>query len=154
MHRKRYSLFVRLIVVFLISVLPIQIGNQLLNNWLYDNIQKNAIAYASARVLDVKTELEDAVEIIRNQMQFMLYNSKVRDFFVFGENLTNTERYDLIKDVNDLLYYLHNINPYLEEIHLCYPESGMEITSSGQYKFMGSDMRDALSSLEKTGSFL
>jgi len=154
MRKKRKSLFVRLVVIFLISVLPIQIGNQILNNWLYDNVQQNAVEYASARILDARTELEDAAEVIRDQLQFVLQNGKVRDFFVFGDNLSHSERYEMIKNVKELLQYLHNVNPYLAEIHLCYPESGMEITASGQYKRMESSMLDALASMDRTGGEL
>ena len=154
MRRKWNSLFTRLILIFLAAVLPIQIGNQVLNNWLYGNIRNNAVTYASAKVYEARTELEEAVEIIRDQTQFILQNSKVRDFFVFRENLTNAERYEMIKNVMDLLYYLHSVNPYLAEIRLCYPESGMEITASGQYKAIESEMYAALSGLERTAARL
>ena len=153
MAEKWNSLFARLVFIFLIAILPILIGNQILNNWLHDVIRQNAVDYASAQILNAQEEMEETVDVIVDQSQFMLSNRQVRKF-VLHDGLSNADRYETIKNVKDLLYYLHSINPYLTEIRLCYPTIGMEVTASGKYKQMESDMVEVLSDFNKTGTRL
>ena len=155
MAKRSTSLFFRLIVMFLILIIPLEVCHTLIYNWTYDTVRKDTIASASSNVRFTRQEFETSVRLLSSQLAYLMDNSWVKDYLTFHGTMTHVEYYETVRDIERLLFFLHHSNPLIAQVSMSYPTLGRIITSENKIRLLPEgEMQETLASFRSQGKLL
>ena len=129
MKRWHQSIFTKLFIFFLIIIIPLQIIQVSMYKWSRDAVSQELYNAAASNVIYLRDNFEANIESINIQMEYLLNNYILTNFYISHDFFTAWEYYSNVGQINDLLYLIKNSNPYIEEIILYYPTFEIALSS-------------------------
>ena len=128
------SLSAKIILAFLISVMPLFMAQSAIMNWGSRQVQTEIYNSAYANVIYLRDHFEENVNMVRTNLQLVLDAKAVRRLFVYYDGMTRGEFYESANEVLGLLDIMRSSNPFVQEIRLYYPRLGRAFQCSAMRK--------------------
>lgn len=128
------SLSAKIILAFLISVMPLFMAQSAIMNWGSRQVQTEIYNSAYVNVIYLRDHFEENINMVRTNLQLVLDAKAVRRLFVYYDGMTRGEFYESANEVLGLLDIMRNSNPFVQEIRLYYPRLGRAFQCSAMRK--------------------
>ena len=128
------SLPAKIILAFLISVIPLFMAQSAIMKWGSRQVQTEIYNSAYANVIYLRDHFEENINMVRTNLQLVLDAKAVRQLFVYYDGMTRGEFYESASEVSGLLDIMRNSNPFVKEIRLYYPRQGLAFQCAAMRK--------------------
>lgn len=124
------SIFARLIITYLVFVLPLILLGVYLYQWSYDNASKEISLSAERTLNQYVAELNREVEWIELQQFNIAEDRKLNRLAILWDMMDQVERRDTLNYLSERLAAFKNSSAYIENVNIHIPTVGKSISST------------------------
>lgn len=130
-HLWRYSIFTRLMLTFLLIMLPIYLIALTIYNWGIRNVQNELESSTRSQMSFYLTNIETEIQRINSQLYNMLYDDNLADISNTTESIDLYSKLKLINGLQQRLFVIQNSNFYLKNVTAYIPSAGIDVSAIG-----------------------
>ncbi|MDN8587285.1 histidine kinase [Paenibacillus sp. 11B] len=142
----RSSIFARLIVTYLIFVLPLILLGIYLYNWSYDNARQEISSSTERRLVGYLDELNREMEWMELQQFDIVEDRKLNRLAILWEMMDQVDRRDTLHYLSERLATFKNSSVYIKNVHVHIRTIGKSISATHGIDDYNSDSYNYFSS--------
>ncbi|WP_372662525.1 sensor histidine kinase [Cohnella sp.] len=135
----RKTIFVRLVVTYLIVILPVLLLGMYLYNWSYKNASQDLSRATLAQLSDYLGDLNREIEWMEIQQFDLLDDSDLNKLAVTWDMMDNVKRRASLNDLVHRLATFKNSSPYIKDINVHIRSIGKSVSAGNSVHEFESD---------------